>query len=366
MFKVTQGYVLPECRHSAFSVSSALSDKVRVLSLALILLVVYLHVDFPEGMAFVLPLALRTMLVGVFGPVAVPLFYMISGYFFFQTAKDIEGVFANMYKRVNTLLIPFVIGALVYPLFFLAVENIPFAVPYLNKIYYTSQFRDLSFIELSRSIFIVGRNNMPWAFHLWFLRDLLVIVLCSPLLYYLRRVLGLWSLLPLLVMIFIVPNLSFVSGAFYFVFGSLFLPFLSFSKSIVFPFLFLLFVVRRLLGLEFGCEDNVGIVLIISEVLLGSVTLWQLFDRIVPANFILSKYKSLSVMCRYTFFIYLFHVPAVQIIFKTMLIILGNNALGYTVAFLISPLAIAMALVGLGVLLRAYVPKFYILLSGGR
>ena len=30
-------------------------------------------------------------------------------------------------------------------------------------------------------------GNTPWAFHLWFLRDLIIIVACSPLLFYMRK-----------------------------------------------------------------------------------------------------------------------------------------------------------------------------------
>lgn len=61
------------------------SDKMRVLSLVSIILVLYIHSGFHadeiEGM--ILNDRVQTLVSGMMGRCAVPLFYVISGYLFF-------------------------------------------------------------------------------------------------------------------------------------------------------------------------------------------------------------------------------------------------------------------------------------------
>lgn len=113
-----------------------LSDKLKVISLAAIILVLYIHSgfhDYPHeilGMEF--NHVLQSVISGKLGRCAVPLFFMISGFLFFQHVESRADVWSKMRKRVNTLLIPYFIAALFFPLFGLLIEQIPFAAKMSN------------------------------------------------------------------------------------------------------------------------------------------------------------------------------------------------------------------------------------------
>ena len=60
-------------------------------------------------------------------------------------------------------------------------------------------------------------------YHLWFLRDLIIVVMLSPVLYYLRKYLGLWSLAILIPLYWQFPYTLFTYAAIWFMAGSLLL-----------------------------------------------------------------------------------------------------------------------------------------------
>ena len=172
-----------------------LSQKIKVLSLALIILVLYIHSNFHDYSHEILGMRFNHILQNVIsvglGRCAVPLFYMISGYLFFlNTENRISVVFNKMKKRIRTLLIPYIIACLFFPLFYWVMELIPIAGKYINGDGISILFRE-SFSEILLTLFYRGNNtSVPLAFHLWFLRDLIVIVAISPLLYFVKKIIG--------------------------------------------------------------------------------------------------------------------------------------------------------------------------------
>ena len=68
----------------------------------------------------------------------------------------------------------------------------------------------------------------------------------------------------------------------------------------------------------------------------------------------------------FTFFIYLFHEPTLNIVRKLLIFPLGTSSLGFAINYLISPWVFAMLFIGLGWLLRKYMPKVYGVCVGGR
>lgn len=97
------------------------SEKIKVVSFFSIILVLYIHSgfhDYPHeiaGMQF--NFLLQDIISGEIGRCAVPMFYMISGYLFFLNVESINDVYHKMRKRVHTLLIPYVVACLFFPLF---------------------------------------------------------------------------------------------------------------------------------------------------------------------------------------------------------------------------------------------------------
>jgi hypothetical protein len=91
-----------------------------------------------------------------------------------------------------------------------------------------------------------------------------------------------------------------------------------------------------------------------------------MYGVIVPQSFFLSSHKWLAKVCGFTFFIYLFHEPTLNIVRKLIVFVLGKNETGYLVSYLISPWIFVLFAVIVGMALKKYVPKIYSIAVGGR
>lgn len=171
------------------------SEKLRVLSFASIVLVLYIHSgfhDYPNeilGMPF--NHGLQQAVSYVLGRLAVPLFFMISGFLFFRNVEGTADVWPKMRKRVRTLLAPFVIAALFVPLFHIAMDCIPFTARFMNGNGFVEGLKGMDLGAIVSSLFWKTEGGtMPWAYQLWFLRDLLLIVALAPVVQVLRNRIG--------------------------------------------------------------------------------------------------------------------------------------------------------------------------------
>jgi surface polysaccharide O-acyltransferase-like enzyme len=171
-----------------------LSHKIKILSAIAILLVLYIHSGFRayeiEGMAF--NEYVQDLISGTIGRCAVPLFYIISGYlFFYNLPNGMHSIIGKMKKRVRTLLIPYIIASVFFVAFFLVIELIPGTSQFMNTNIQPLFEKDWSMILVS--IFGLKISGSPLAFHLWFLHDLIIMVVFSPIWYlFLRYMKGYW------------------------------------------------------------------------------------------------------------------------------------------------------------------------------
>jgi len=174
-----------------------LSDKIRILSFVSIIFVLYIHSSFNlKEVAGMNGLDVVVKIVsGMLGNCAVPLFFVISGYLFFYNANNLSTVFRKIKKRVNTLVIPYIVASVFFIAFYIVLEFVPGAKSFMNSS--LLYLLDEPFGNLFKIVFIadIGRSG-PLAFHLWFLRDLIMIVALAPLLYLLNRYLK-WYWLPI-------------------------------------------------------------------------------------------------------------------------------------------------------------------------
>lgn len=156
------------------------SRTVEWLRYPLMLLIVLIHADDPvlmsmpqSGVSAILYFITRTVV-----RVAVPLFFVFSGYyFFFLPGKGCETFTRAEYveklrKRVKTLLVPYILWNFIVYLCF----------GYITiRSFYPSNLWDIWFG------FGEGYGGMPKAFQLWFIRDLMLLCLLSPLLFWLLK-----------------------------------------------------------------------------------------------------------------------------------------------------------------------------------
>lgn len=104
----------------------------------------------------------------------------------------------------------------------------------------------------------------------------------------------------------------------------------------------------------------------IPIIALGIISIWNLYNKLVTKSFILEKYKLLYIACQFTFFIYLFHEPTLNIVRKLLIIILGHSSMGFAVNYLVSPWIFALTFITIGFYFKKYLPGLYSICVGGR
>ena len=152
------------------------SNRVRIFSFILTVLVIWIHAVrpssvYPESMAGAgLWIMLQQVLGTYLGQIAVPGFFALSGYLFFRNAdragEDPAAFFAGKLKsRIRTLVIPYLVWNLIYFLVYLAAGRV-----------------ELSADTAFKSIFLFYCNPV-----FWYLKQLIVITVLTPLLWLLIR-----------------------------------------------------------------------------------------------------------------------------------------------------------------------------------
>lgn len=346
-----------------------LSDKLRILSLISIIIVLYIHSGFHadeiEGMAW--NDRVQDFVSGMMGRCAVPLFYVISGYLFFlRVPEGMKSIYGKMRKRVGTLVVPYIIGCLFFVGFGVLMAVLPGVSKYMNSSLMPLFSKPIG--EILRSIFYDADNGAPCAFQLWFLRDLILIVAISPLWYLCLKHLK-WGFVAVVFVLtyFDVPHVPFYS-LFWFVLGGqltkakIEMGGVSGRIKVAIFGLFLIISIVQLLSPDM-LEWNL---LRIPIIMLGIIGIWGLYDAFVERKFCLSHHKWLGIACQFTFFIYLFHEPTLNIVRKLIVVVLGKNELGYLTSYLISPWIFTVCAVFVGLLFRKYLPRVYDVCTGGR
>lgn len=163
---------------------SKLFETIGVLRFPLIVLVVFAHMlpfeqqpvqlSWHPNDVYVL---VSEIISHYFGHLGVHCFFVFSGYFFFlkMTFWGLSGYGTRIKKRIKTLAIPYVIWNLIMILAILA-KNFVFQQLGLSRDEGYESLHLFSVYELFWGI--------PINFPLWFLRDLIVMTLLSPLFYY--------------------------------------------------------------------------------------------------------------------------------------------------------------------------------------
>lgn len=351
--------------HSQFEIDSYFSEKIKVISLFAIIIVLYEHSSILDvsyrNMA--IPAITYYCIAGFWGNCAVPIFYAISGFLFYYGATHISIIIRKMKKRIRTLLIPFIIAALYYPSFFIIMELTPLK-PFIDRPSFIEFITTQPLTETFNMLFYGSSDGYPWAYHLWFMRDLITIIAICPALFYLRKWLKSLSIIIPITLYLIFPHIRFLDALIWFMLGSFILdktPKLPKAVICIISTLYITAVLHRIFTGDHPTEIER-----LTEIALGITAIWGAYDIIVPSNFTLSSHKCFYFACQFIFFIYLYHEPILHIIVKGIILILEKNAIGYTIAILLPPIIITPVGVMIGLKLREHFPKFYHILVGGR
>ena len=315
-----------------------LSKTIDWLRFPLIVMVVFIHNpgigDIPKSISLITDEGLSTSdflnltrmaFTKVIPTIAVPSFFLISGYLFFKQ-KEILNMHAykeKITKRFHTLLIPYILWNIIYLL-------MPFLIHYglgwHNPIHYTQLEEYISSVDWLRWIWdfsfinkydvenwagIIRDFTYPINFPLWYVRDLMVICLLTPVIYWTLKKLGIGAIITLsiLYILGIWPNIHGlnISGLFFFCSGAFFaingIDMISVFRKIEIPcycasLLLLCFLIPN-------CNVyKVGVInLSTFYIIAGVVSIFNLVSRLLESGKIgVNKWLTSSV-----FFIFAFH-----------------------------------------------------------
>lgn len=346
--------------------SPYLSDKIKVISLIAITMVIYIHTYYTEGENYTLFMSLQRFFGGVgLSGIANPLFYLISGYLFFININSVYECFPKIKKRFHTLFIPYILAntlAFILYAFLDGISRLSLAL------YNVVNFHILNWLQLDLITLLKNIYWEPVAFQLWFVRDMILFVLLTPIIFYILKFCSQkkWTSLLLL---FILILYYFVTShhVIWMAIGGI----ISMSNIIniaeycptkqkdivmyISAAIFIFFVV---------CNSFNIYTLKYGYALFGVIAFWLLYDKIAKGQLYCTNQK-LAKACSLSFFIYLIHEP-ILLIFKKVPLLIFNNEITLTIYFLTVPIVFVTITIFIGNLLRKYIPKFFSIYVGGR
>ena len=331
--------------------NAQLSKKFRVASLVATLMVVLRH---SYSVAAFYPRGGEPSWLGAFEwgtlfwtDVAVPFFFFASGFFFMRFSYVANGTYlAMLRKKAVTLLIPFIIWNLVGGCVLLA---------------YDSEGNLGDSLAACLKNFFYSR----WYGPLWYVRDLMLLMLFYPLYGWMYR--GRWQILLLAVILYLMVfrwgpcdiYLLNAEGILFFLLGGL----LQHHQGV----------------LTWRGRGALAIILLITwlafsyfvtswdrdihrlSLLIGMPAFWLSLD-IIP-----NRIQTVCLrLAPYTFLVYVTHFYVLKAAKVSLAYVWPENAAVALVAFLVLPVVIVAALVLIGQQWRKKMPRFYSFCVGGR
>lgn len=275
---------------------------------------------------------------------AVPTFFFMSGYLFFVNFERFSfGTWSKKIKsRFHSLLIPYILWNIIAYVYFIMLKHQSISIEgLLAKI-------DFMFFH-------------PADFPLWYVRDLMVLVCFTPVIYYLSKYLYGIAMLPIVIAYLFLPEFSVgflsFSSFFFFILGSFFcLNGLSFRS--VTPW------IRRII---YAVAIGLGVLMIITY---GNreENLWALFLLIGVLAIILLLYNNRFNVCNVlvssSFFVYASHRIGATGIAKSLFMWIPNEGCSQFVSYVIAPMFTYLICTLGYVILRKYVPSVFVILNG--
>lgn len=298
------------------------------------------------------------------GETGVPGFFFISGYLFFLSKK---GYMQKLKDRVRTLLIPYLLWNFLLLIIYLTAYALGYPTTICNKSITDYGLTDYLRLFWDRGDFGNG-NFAPLLCPLWYIRNLFIMCILSPLLYYIIRyvrevfllaVLGWWLMLNHNAFI---PQtiLFFCFGAYFSIFGINPLKLSSKYMDLFLP----LFCIFSIADILFHVAFSTPINLIIHRLALtfNIPVLLFLADRL--ARYAPSRFEFLS---QAAFIVFCIHYPIVLLLRHVCISVFVNapDAIHILLYFVSVVLATSLS-IGFYWLLNSFFPYAKNVLSGNR
>ena len=347
------------------------SQKIKITSLLLMIMVVFLHsynLDRLQGGQILYfekdyNWFIQNFIANGLTRIAVPLFFLISGFLFISNSSfTLQDYKLKVSKRFKTLVIPYLFWALFGLLFYFVMQTIPQSQGFFTK----KLIKDYNFIEWINAIF-----NEPIPYQLWFLRDLIVMVILSPAIVFCIKKLKVFFLL--VVFFFWFQNLDsifltseallfFSIGIYLKIFKAEFIVFKPKKTLLLLSVWMLILAIKTMATFEESWYW-LNIVLLKVSILIGVVAFWWSYDyfqkQIVNNRIVLFTIE-------FSFFIYLTHEPFLTIIKKVLFAVVARTSETNLIVFFVAPVITIVLSIFVGSILKSKLKSIYYFSTGGR
>ncbi|MDO5011363.1 MAG: acyltransferase [Intestinibacter bartlettii] len=347
-----------------------ISNKIKNVSLFMTFFVVLLHSNNLEAAKDIV--SVNSIVQNFIGQgivrIAVPTFFLISGYLFFYNFTPTMEKWKYKFKsRFHSLFIPYVIWCTGWLVILYVVELVPAG---------RALFSDRIIADYSLKELFVNTYIYPLPYQFWYIRSLMLDVILAPVFYYVIKSLGKKSL-PIFVIIWFLYPISEMFGGVW-ILQIFNYPFMLFGigaalainkvdlhfKSIedkhiaIFGLVYILACAVRaaLMYTDLPLLDFAENVVI----LFGVPFMWLVYDKM--SNI---KNKKISI-AKYGIFIYFFHIPFQSILKKVCFKVLPAGELSSLIVFFVAPVITIIVCVLVAMFLRRFMNRFYMVLTGGR
>lgn len=346
------------------------SEALNIIRLVMCVFIVCLHAHtsvqmYPYLGELPVYLGVVRLLSFQIGEMGVPCFFLISGYLFFQNFSfSVSCYWQKMYKRLKTLLVPYLFWNLLIIGALWVVETIPFIESMFNddgkKLVHDFSFGDFAMA------FWDFKNNKPILTQFWYVRDLFLLCAVSPLLYLLLRYTRNWVLFVFAAYWFVTPEVPCTeSGILFFSIGSVVaMSGRSLLECLVTHHVQLLLSMLLLISGDYMLAGTaIGFYWHRVLIFIGVFAIIAFIGMLVQRG----RLRDLPWLTGASFFIYAAHDPMIRFIRKFSLRLGVTESEWQMVTLYLASVVIDVVVAFVVYsLLRRFAPKFLKFISGGR
>jgi fucose 4-O-acetylase-like acetyltransferase len=335
--------------------------------------VVFIHntvinegVNFSDGtQTFDVPLYVAKIkeLAGAFTSIAVPLFFLISGFLLYaKEPKFLE----NLHKKCRTILLPYILWAILVILFLFTAQSFSFTKPYFVNLI-VRNFSPIDWIGVFLGHFgkFAEPYGNPLVYQFWFLRDLFVLNLLFVIIKKIVDTCPGGTLVLFFTLWIGGINIHIVnSGALlFFTLGYYIVKYnLNYKHldNIRTHDVIIMYMTAIIISLFF--RERVAVISAIN-IIVGIVFFIKLSYAFIKKS---ELYTILTWLEQYAFWVYATHGIAISVLIKLSVKIMPMNGPWLLVHYFVVTLLCIFILLGMGIIFRRMFPKIFSILTGGR
>lgn len=319
----------------------------------------YYHLDFVEPVFITW---IKLFICTIIGSAAVPLFYVFAGYL--QCRKnDSYGILLK--KRTRSLLLPYVLWTLLAVFMYFVGQSIPGLSFFMNN--ENNIVREWGVKDWFNLFWIHWTNEPaghPFVTQFWFLRNLIILVIFSPVIKFLIKKIP-SSLFVILFLYYLHGScLGMITSLFFYAIGVLFaeydVKFFSLVDKIKLYEFFIVFTFEMIAAIVFPEDKKLFAIIAITSCLF----LLNVSKIIISNEKTYGIAKQLSV---FSFFLFAIHNPFIEpVLNKLSYRIIPLHGIGCLFQFIIPTILTVIIGTTIGIICKKLFPPVFTILNGGR